>query len=120
MVELTDAEFEAASQRGDSPEGPRRAPNRRATIGNRPCDRGRYERLHISFPPRLAQGLETESDDQLEQPGVLGPDKAPHWESLDVDLSIPGLLAAIFGTRAYLDDRFRGNRTNVRTGELAF
>lgn len=25
-----------------------------------------------------------------------------HWEALDVDLSIPGLLTGLFGTKAYM------------------
>jgi hypothetical protein len=28
-----------------------------------------------------------------------------HWEALDVDLSIPGLIAGIFGTRSYMARR---------------
>ena len=26
-----------------------------------------------------------------------------HWEQLDVDVSVPGLLAGLFGTKAWMD-----------------
>ena len=105
MAELTDAEFEAASKRGELA----RASEPRARSA-------RYDRqlgcvivdlmngCTFSFPPRLAQGLEAASDEQLEQLEVLGGGYGLHWESLGV-LSVPGLLAEIFGTRAYLARR---------------
>jgi hypothetical protein len=37
-----------------------------------------------------------------------------HWEPLDVDLSVPGLLAGLFGTRAYMD-RQRAARAGAAT-----
>lgn len=56
----------------------------------------------FTFPPRLAQGLETATEDQLAEVEILGRGHGLHWESLDVDLSLPGLMAGIFGTRAYM------------------
>jgi hypothetical protein len=103
MAELTDAEFEAASKRGAL-----------ARAGEPRAQSARYDRqlgrvivdlangCTFAFPPQLAQGLETASDDQLEQLEILGAGYGLHWEALDVDLSIPGLLAGIFGTRAYM------------------
>jgi hypothetical protein len=32
---------------------------------------------------------------------LLGAGSGLHWEALDVDLSVPGLLAGLFGTKAY-------------------
>jgi len=49
--------------------------------------------------------LEDAADDQLAEIEVLGAGYGLHWESLDVDLSIPGLLAGIFGTSAYMARR---------------
>jgi len=54
------------------------------------------------FPPRLAQGLETATAAQLAAVEILGAGYGLHWEALDVDLSIPGLLAGLFGTKAYM------------------
>jgi hypothetical protein len=106
MAELTDAQIEAAAERGRIA----RATEPRATAA-------RYDRQlgHIivdltngctfSFPPRLAQGLEEATDDQLTRVEVLGAGYGLHWEELDVDLSIPGLLAGIFGAKAYMARR---------------
>ncbi len=54
----------------------------------------------FAFPPRLAQGLEEASSDQLAAVEILGHGYGLHWGGLDVDLSIPGLLSGIFGTKA--------------------
>lgn len=59
----------------------------------------------FAFPPRLAQGLETATDDDIARVEILGVGYGLHWEALDVDLSIPGLLAGLFGTRAYMARR---------------
>jgi hypothetical protein len=39
---------------------------------------------------------------------------ALHWEALDTDISIPGLMAGIFGTKAWMADleRCRGRSTS--------
>ncbi len=55
----------------------------------------------FAFPPRLAHGLEAATADQLAQVEVLGAGGGLHWEALDADLSVPGLLAGLFRTRAY-------------------
>jgi hypothetical protein len=56
----------------------------------------------FTFPPRLAQGLEAATEGQLMSVEILGQGYGLHWEALDVDLSIPGLLAGIFGTKSYM------------------
>jgi hypothetical protein len=55
----------------------------------------------FAFPARKAQGLERASDEDLAQVEILG--LGLHWERLDVDLSVPGLLAGLLGTKAYMD-----------------
>jgi hypothetical protein len=59
----------------------------------------------FAFPPQLAQGLEAATDEQLKAVQILGVGYGLHWEALDVDLSIPGLLAGLFGTKAYMARR---------------
>ncbi len=59
----------------------------------------------FAFPPRLAQGLEHATEDQLAQVEVLGTGYGLHWEALDVDLSVPGLLAGLLGTAGYMARR---------------
>lgn len=65
----------------------------------------------FAFPPRLAEGLETATGDQLAAVEVLGSGYGLHWEALDADLSIPGLLAGLFGTRAHMS-RLAGRATS--------
>lgn len=56
----------------------------------------------FAFPARLAQGLEDATEEQLAQAEILGGGYGLHWEALDADLSIPGLLAGLFGTKAHM------------------
>jgi hypothetical protein len=56
----------------------------------------------FTFLPRLAPELEAATDGQLSQVEVLGIGSGLHWEALDTDLSIPGLLAGLFGTRSQM------------------
>ena len=103
MVELTDLEIDAALSRG----AVARASEPRATKARYDRRRGRIvvdlaNGATFAFPPQLAQGLETATAEQLAQVDILGAGHGLHWESLDVDLSIPGLLAGVFGTRAFM------------------
>jgi uncharacterized protein DUF2442/uncharacterized protein DUF4160 len=68
----------------------------------------------FAFPARNAQGLERASDAELAEVEVLGLGLGLHWERLDVDLSVPGLLAGLFGTRAWMD-RQRAARAGAAT-----
>lgn len=57
----------------------------------------------FAFPARRAQGLETAEPAALAGVEVLGQGIGLRWDALDVDLSVPGLLTGLFGTRAWLD-----------------
>ena len=54
------------------------------------------------FPPRLAQGLESASPEQLADVWLPPSGSSVHWESLDVDFGIPELVAGIFGTKYWM------------------
>lgn len=56
----------------------------------------------ISFPPHLGQGLAGASTEDLSDVEITPSGQGLHWEKLDVDLSIPGILAGIFGTKAWM------------------
>ena len=56
-----------------------------------------------SFAPWLAQSLRGASATDLAEVEVLGVGFGLHWETLDVDLTVPGLLNGVFGTRAWMD-----------------
>lgn len=106
MAEITDAQMDAAIERGQRV---LETEPRAASVRYDP----KLGRIVIeltngctfAFPPRLAQGLEAATDEQLAAVEILGLGYGLHWEALDVDLSIPGLLAGLFGTRAYMARR---------------
>ncbi|WP_374532253.1 DUF2442 domain-containing protein [Phenylobacterium sp.] len=103
MAELTDADIDAALARGRSA----RASEPRAAKARYDRKTGRVvveltNGCTFAFPPRLVQGLETAADDQLAAIEILGQGYGLHWEALDVDISVPGLMAGIFGTKAYM------------------
>jgi hypothetical protein len=103
MADLTDAEIEAALERGriawqTEP---------RAVSARYDHNSGRLiveltNGCTFAFPPRMAQGLETATDDELATVEILGAGYGLHWEALNADLSVPGLLAGLFGTKAYM------------------
>ncbi|MGB0913943.1 MAG: DUF2442 domain-containing protein [Phaeobacter italicus] len=55
--------------------------------------------------PRMAQGLETATDDELASVEILGAGYGLHWEVLDTDFTVGGLLAGVFGTKSYMARR---------------
>jgi len=106
MAEVSDAAIEAALERGRIASV--REPRAVAACYDRKSGRVIVDLANgctFAFPPRLAEGLETATDDQLSAIEILGNGHGLHWEALDVDLSLPGLLAGIFGTRAYMARR---------------
>lgn len=103
MGDLTDAQIDAALQHGQMAR--LHEPRAAAARYDRQAGRVIVELSNgciFAFPAKMAQGLETASDDQISQVEVLGSGSGLHWEDLDVDLSIPGLLAGLFGTRSHM------------------
>lgn len=106
MAELTDAEIDAALERGRTAAASE--PRARSVRYDRKADRIVVDLTNgstFAFPPKLAQGLEQASADQLAQVEILGNGFGLHWEALDADFTVPGLLAGLFGTRAYMARR---------------
>jgi hypothetical protein len=56
----------------------------------------------FAFPARALQTLEGARDEELAQIEVLGPGYGLHWEALDADFSVAGLLMGLFGTEAWM------------------
>lgn len=56
----------------------------------------------FSFPPELAQGLASASPEELALVEITPSGEGLHWETLDADLSVPALLAGIFGTKKWM------------------
>ena len=103
LAEPGDAGIDAALARG---EAARRAePRAVAARYDRANDRVVVELVNgclFAFPPLLAQGLAGATAEQLAEVEVLGAGHGLHWEALDVDLSVPGLMAGLFGTAAHM------------------
>ncbi len=54
-------------------------------------------------PAGLIEGLASASHDQRAAVEVSGIGYGLHWPALDLDLSVPGLVAGITGTRKWMD-----------------
>ena len=99
-ADLTDAEIDAATVRGEEL---RKIQPRAASA--------RYDRklrqivvrytngATFSFPPALVQGLSGAPADKLADIRILGRGFGLHWEALDTDLTVPGLVDYVFGAR---------------------
>jgi len=119
MVELTDAEIDAATKRGEAA----RKNEPRATEARYNKKLGRVvvalsNGCTFTFPPHLAQELEAATDEELAQVEILGNGYGLHWEKLDADLSVPGLLAGLFGTKSHMA-RHAGRSTSAAKAEAA-
>jgi hypothetical protein len=56
----------------------------------------------MGFPPQLLQGLESATPEQLAEVEVTPSGYCLYWESQDVDLAVPELVAGSFGTKAWM------------------
>jgi hypothetical protein len=56
----------------------------------------------FAFPARLAEGLADASPEALADIEISPVGLGLHWPALDVDYSVPGLIAGIFGTRRWM------------------
>ena len=56
----------------------------------------------MGFPCWRLQGLENATPKQLAEVEVSPTGYGLHWESLDVDLGVPQLVAGLFGTKAWM------------------
>lgn len=108
-------DFEDAERRGE--QSRRSEPRAKRARYNRKTGRVVVELTNgcsFAFPARRAEGLEDASDDELAEVAILGLGLGLHWERIDVDLSVPGLLAGLFGTKAWMD-RERAARAGSAT-----
>lgn len=56
----------------------------------------------FSFPPDIAQGLAGVSPEDLAAVEITPSKTGLHWERLDADFSVSGLLSGRFGTKAWM------------------
>ncbi len=113
MADTSDAQIEAAIERG-------RLLEPRAETATYDSE---HEQIVVkltngcsfSFPRLLAEGLAAATREQLAAVEILGAGTGLHWEALDVDLSIPGLLAGLFGTRRHMASQAGQTITAVKS-----
>lgn len=111
MVEITDAELTQAKRRWETERAQRPVPVS-----------ARFDpssgRIVVEFangaafmvPVRSLEGLTEATDEQLTEVELLG-ETGLHWETLDIDYSISGLMSGIFGSRAFMEAQRRGGRS---------
>jgi hypothetical protein len=75
----------------------------------------------FSVPPRLVQGLGNATPEQLNDVWIDQASLSVHWESLDADFSILGLIQGIFGTQAWMAELGRrgGKSSSVAKSQAA-
>ncbi len=106
MGELTDAELDAALLRGKHvAEQEPRARQARYDGEPRQIIIDLTNGCRLSVPVELIQGLATATEAQAREIELLGEGYGLRWEVLDLDLSVPGLLAGVFGTRSWMARR---------------
>ena len=99
-----DGMLDAAAQRGKRQE--RAEPRAMSARYDPACGRVLVELDNgcaFAFPARLAKGLEHATDAELAGVETLESGYELHWKALRADLSVPGLLAGLFGIKAFVD-----------------
>ena len=110
MIELTEEEFAAANERGRSIA--ETEPHALAASFDRSTGRLVIELTNgatYTLPARQLQGFENASDEAIAAVEI-GSGYGLHWEELDADFTVGGLLAGRFGNErhmAQLRDRLR-------------
>lgn len=69
----------------------------------------------ITLPVKLIPSLKRARPKDIRAVAVLGRGGGLHWESLDLDLSVPGLVSSVFAGTAWLAElgRVGGRRTSA-------
>ena len=58
----------------------------------------------VGFPSQRLQGLEDATPRQLAEVEITPSGYGLHWESLDVDLGVPELVAGLFGSKVWMSE----------------
>jgi hypothetical protein len=106
MAELTDAQIDAALERGRI--AAETEPRAAAARYDRKSGRVIIDLTNgatFAFPVRLAERLADASPDDLAEIEISGRGFGLHWAKLDIDYSVPGLVAGVFGTARWMAAR---------------
>lgn len=103
MVELTDAQIEAANERGRVFRETH--PHAKAARYDARAGRVIVDLINgttFAFPPSLVEGLQAASAAEIAEVEVVGGGLGLHWETLDLDYTVPGLMNGVFGTAKWM------------------
>ena len=103
MADLNDEEYAAATERGRMLA--ETEPHARTVLYDKRSGMLVLELTNgasFTCPTHSLQGLESASPDQLAQVELTPMGFGLHWEDLDADFTVGGLLAGRFGTRAHM------------------
>jgi uncharacterized protein DUF2442 len=73
----------------------------------------------ITLPVKLISGLKGARPKDLRAVEVLGRGGGLHWEGLDLDLSVPGLLSSLFSGSKWLAELGRIGGLNTSAAKVA-
>ena len=75
----------------------------------------------ITVPVKLIQALKGASPNDVRSVEVLGRGGGLHWEALDVDLSVPGLVSSVFAGPEWMAElgRVGGRRSSAAKAAAA-
>ena len=108
MADLTAAEIAAARERGRLYRATQ--PHAASARHDAKSDRIVVELTSgatFAVPPRLVEGLANATSDELADIELLGGGFGLHWEQLDVDYTVPGLVNGVFGTARWMARRLQ-------------
>lgn len=103
MAELTREAIEAANERGRIIRETQ--PHAAAARYDAKTDRVIVDLTNgatFAFPPRLVEGLQDASPAEIAEVEVIGRGFGLHWETLDLDYTVPGLVNGVFGTAKWM------------------
>ena len=105
MVELTKEQITAANERGRIVRETQ--PHARSVRYDAKADRVVVDLTNgasFAFPPRLVEGLHDATPAEIDVE-VIGAGFGLHWETLDLDYTVPGLVNGVFGTAKWMAAR---------------
>jgi|SRR5690606_2190433 len=111
MADVTDAELDEAKQKWADERVQRPIP----TSVRFDADSGRIVVEFVNgaafmVPARSLEGLADATDAELAEVELLG-ETGLHWENLDVDYSISGLMSGVFGSRSFMEAQRKGGQS---------
>ncbi|MCU4160676.1 DUF2442 domain-containing protein [Acidiphilium sp. AL] len=71
--------------------------------------------LELTFPPRLAQGLEQATPEELGNIEISPAGDGLHWPAIDADLYVPALLQGMLGSRSWMARQLGGTGGRSRS-----